>query len=68
MSFWSFGPTELRLFLIIGNLGAYRWPMVAKGHHLFDWGGAVGIAGMVLVLGWFTSQNIARLYDEERLS
>jgi phosphatidylglycerophosphate synthase len=68
MSFWSFGPTELRLFLILGNLAAYRWPMVVKGHHLFDWGGAIGITGMVLVLGWFTGHNIARLYDKERVS
>jgi phosphatidylglycerophosphate synthase len=68
MSFWSFGPTELRLFLIVGNLAAYCWPMVVKGHHLFDWGGAIGIAGMSVILVWFTGQNIARLYDQERLS
>jgi phosphatidylglycerophosphate synthase len=68
MSFWSFGPTELRLFLIIGNLAAYRWPIIVKDHHLFDYGGAVGIAGMSLVLVWFTVHNIARLYDQERLS
>jgi archaetidylinositol phosphate synthase len=67
MSFWSFGPTELRLFLIMGNLAAYRWPMVVKEHRLFDLGGAVGIAGMLLILLWFTGQNIARLYGEERL-
>jgi phosphatidylglycerophosphate synthase len=68
MSFWSFGPTELRLFLIVGNLAAYCWPTVVKVHHLFDWGGAVGIAGMFLILVWFTGRNIARLYDEERVS
>jgi len=68
MSFWSLGPTELRLFLILGNLAAYRWPMVVKGNHLFDFGGAVGIAGMSAMLVWFTGRNIARLYDEERLS
>ena len=68
MSFWSLGPTELRLFLIIGNLAAYCWPAIVKSHHLFDWGGAVGIAGMFLILVWFTGRNIARLYDEERLS
>lgn len=67
MSFWSFGPTELRLFLILGNLAAYRWPMVVKGNHLFDFGGAVGIAGMSAMLVWFTGRNIVRLYDEERL-
>jgi archaetidylinositol phosphate synthase len=68
MSFWSFGPTELRLFLILGNLAAYRWPTVVKSHHLFDLGGAVGIAGMSVVLLWFAGTNIARLYNQERLS
>jgi phosphatidylglycerophosphate synthase len=67
MSFWSLGPTELRLFLILGNLVAYRWPTVVKDHHLFDVGGAVGIAGMSAILLWFTARNIMRLYDEERL-
>jgi len=68
MSFWSFGPTELRLLLVLGNLAAYRWPTVLHGHRLFDVGGAVGIAGMSSMLIWFTARNIARLYDEERLS
>lgn len=68
MSFWSFGPTELRLLLILGNLAAYRWPKVLHGYRLFDVGGAVGIAGMLAMLIWFTGRNIARLYDEERLS
>jgi archaetidylinositol phosphate synthase len=67
MSFWSLGPTELRLFLILGNVAAYRWPTVVKDHHLFDFGGAVGIAGMASILVWFTARNIMRLYDEERL-
>jgi archaetidylinositol phosphate synthase len=68
MSFWSLGPTELRLFLILGNLAAYRWPILVKGRHLFDFAGAVGIAGMSVVLVWFTLRNIIHLYDEERLS
>jgi archaetidylinositol phosphate synthase len=68
MSFWSFGPTELRLFLILGNVAACHWPMVVKNYHLFDLGGAVGIAGMSVILVWFTARNIVRLYDEERLS
>jgi hypothetical protein len=42
--------------------------MFVKDHHLFDWSGVVGIAGMSLMLVWFTGRNIARLYDEERLS
>jgi archaetidylinositol phosphate synthase len=68
MSFWSLGPTELRLFLILGNLAACRWPMVVKGYRLFDVGGAVGIGGMSLILLWFTGRNIMRLYDLERIS
>jgi phosphatidylglycerophosphate synthase len=67
MSFWSLGPTELRLFLILGNLVAYRWPTLVNGRHLLDFAGAVGIAGMSVVLVWFTARNIMRLYDEERL-
>lgn len=67
MSFWSFGPTELRLFLILGNLAAYRWP-VMNGYRIFDVGGVIGIAGMSLILVWFTGCNIMRLYDQERLS
>ena len=66
MSFWSFGPTELRLFLIMGNLAAYRWPVI-NDYRIFDIGGAVGIAGMSLILVWFSARNVARLYDEERL-
>jgi archaetidylinositol phosphate synthase len=68
MSFWSLGPTELRLFLILGNLAAYLWPMVVKGYRLFDLAGAIGIAGMCAVLVWFAARNIARLYTEERIS
>jgi archaetidylinositol phosphate synthase len=68
MSFWSFGPTELRLLLILGNLAAYRWPTVLHGYRLFDVGGAVAIAGMLAMLIWFTGRNIARLYDEEPVS
>lgn len=68
MSFWSFGPTELRLLLIVGNLALFRWPKVLGGYRLFDIGGAVGIAGMCAMVVWFTAGSIARLYSEERLS
>ncbi|MGA8442518.1 MAG: CDP-alcohol phosphatidyltransferase family protein [Candidatus Sulfotelmatobacter sp.] len=71
LSFWRFGPTELRLLLALGNLmllwklrvhvpgGQYRW---------FDVGGAIGLAGMVLMLICVTLQNAVRLYREERVS
>lgn len=68
MSFWSFGPTELRLLLIAGNLALFRWPTVLHGHRLFDIGGACGIAGMAAMLVWFTTRNITRLYREEQIA
>ena len=68
MSFWSFGPTELRILLVAGNLALFRWPMVWHGHYrLFDFGGAIGIIGMTAMLLFFTARNIVRLYNEERI-
>lgn len=68
MSFWTFGPTELRVLLIAGNLALFRWPYVLAMHfRLFDVGGAIAIAGMTTMLLFFTARNIVRLYREERL-
>jgi phosphatidylglycerophosphate synthase len=66
MSFWSFGPTELRLLLAVGNLALFRSPTVSNHYRLFDVGGTIGIAGMVAMLLFSTAKNILRLYDEER--
>src|SRR2546421_436918 len=57
MSFWSFGPTELRVLLAIGNLAVLRWPTVLHGYRLFDIGGAVGVAGMTAMVIFFTARN-----------
>ena len=68
MSFWSFGPTELRILLAAGNLALFRWPRVLPAHYrLFDVGGAIGIAGMMAMLLYFAGRNTVRLYKEERL-
>ncbi len=68
MSFWSFGPTELRILLAAGNLDLFRWPTVLPGHYrLFDVGGAIGIAGMAAMLLFFTGRSTRRLYKEERI-
>ncbi len=68
LSFWSFGPTELRLLLATGNLALLRWPLVLPGHYrLFDIGGLIGLAGMGAMLIFFTARNACRLYREERL-
>jgi len=68
LSFWRFGPTELRLLLAVGNLALFKWAWVMHGkYRLFDIGGAVGIAGMVAMLVFFSMKNTFRLYREERI-
>ncbi len=68
LSFWNFGPTELRLLLAVGNLALLHWPIVLHGkYRLFDVGGTIGLIGMSLMLVCFTGKNAHRLYREERL-
>jgi archaetidylinositol phosphate synthase len=68
LSFWSFGPTELRVLLAIGNLALFRWPVVLKAHYrLFDIGGVIGLIGMTAMLIFFTARNTYRLYQEEKI-
>jgi archaetidylinositol phosphate synthase len=78
LSFWRFGPTELRILLAVGNLALFWKPRVhfvflrsfdvlGGEYRLFDIGGAIGLAGMTLMVVFFTLQNTRRLYREERL-
>ena len=70
LSFWRFGPTELRILLALGNLALLRSPVVhlfGGSYRLFDVGGAIGLAGMGLMAVFFTIQNTMRLYREERI-
>ena len=68
LSFWRFGPTELRVLLAIGNLALLWRPMVIHGHYrLFDVGGAIGLIGMAAMLLAVTTKNTVRLYREERI-
>lgn len=68
LSLWHFGPTELRVLLIIGNLAVVRWAWVIHGQYrLFDIGGAIGLVGMLLMLAVVTFKNTVRLYREERV-
>jgi len=70
LSFWRFGPTELRILLAIGN-GVLFWKprvlFLGKQYRLFDVGGAIGLIGMTLILVFFTAQNTIRLYREARI-
>jgi archaetidylinositol phosphate synthase len=70
ISFWRFGPTELRVLLAVGNVALFWKPVVhilGGTYRLFDVGGAVGLAGMGLMVVVFTWQNTIRLYREERI-
>jgi archaetidylinositol phosphate synthase len=71
LSFWRFGPTELRILLAVGNLALLWKPQVhflGGYHRLFDVGGTIGLAGMALMVVFFTAQNTVRLYREERIA
>ena len=71
LSFWRFGPTELRILLAIGNVALFWKPIVhllGGEYRLFDVGGAIGLIGMSFMLIFFTAQNTIRLYREERIS
>jgi archaetidylinositol phosphate synthase len=68
LSFWNFGPTELRMLLAAGNVALLYRPMVFHVHYrLFDVGGVIGLAGMSAMLIFFTARNTRRLYLEERI-
>jgi len=71
LSFWRFGPTEIRILLSLGNLALLWKPtltLLDGRYRLFDVGGAIGLIGMGVMLIFFTWQNTVRLYDEERVS
>lgn len=69
ISFWRFGPTELRILLSVGNLALFWKPVVhclGGRYRLFDVGGTIGLAGMGLMVIAFTAQNTIRLYREDK--
>ena len=68
VSYWSFGPTELRILLAVGNLFLLRKPTAAIAGRevlLFDIGFAVGAVGVALILVHTVVRHTVRLYREE---
>jgi len=66
-----FGPTEVRILLIAGNLALLRSPYATVfGHRLllFDVGGAIAAAGMLAMAVAVTVRHTAELYRQEPLS
>lgn len=70
MSQGLFGPTEIRLLLILGNLVLLHSPYVTLFHHrilLFDLGGIIAAAVMAGMAIRITLAHTAQLYREEPL-
>ena len=70
MSQGMFGPTELRLLLIVGNLALLRSPYSAVfGHRvlLFDVGGWIAASGMLAITVFVAARHTVQLYQEEPL-
>jgi len=65
-----FGPTEIRILLIIGNLALLHSPWSTLfGHRmlLFDLGGTIAAAGMFAMAIFVGARHTAQLYREEPL-
>jgi archaetidylinositol phosphate synthase len=66
-----FGPTEIRILLILGNLALLRSPYATVfGHRLllFDLGGSIASACMLVTAIIVTARHTAQLYREEPLA
>jgi phosphatidylglycerophosphate synthase len=70
ISFWKFGPTELRIILAIGSLRLLHSDVVTiagSDYLLFDVGGVVAIAGLVVTFLVSAITNTRTLYVAEPL-
>ncbi len=68
LSYWSFGPTELRILLVVGNLFALRSPGATIAGHpflLFDIGFAIGACALAVILIQASVKHTRQLYAEE---
>jgi len=70
MSYFSLGPTELRILLCMGNLSVFLRPSVhpfGLPLTLFDFGGLIGAAGMLFLAIRSAVVHGRALYQAERL-
>ena len=71
LSYWKFGPTEIRILLAIGNIALLRHSTImifGRRFLLFDVGGAVATAGMMFFLFLSAAHHTRQLYSLERIS
>lgn len=70
LSFWLFGPTELRILLGVGNVVAWLRPTVRVlgiEQSFFDVGGSAAAVMLALVLVGSVARNTLTLYRRERV-
>jgi len=68
LSYWKFGPTELRILLSIGNIAAIWRPhalIAGADYLLFDIGFGIGTVALALILVQATVKHTVQLYKEE---
>ena len=68
LSYWSFGPTELRILLAIGNIALLWHPnakILGQEYKLFDVGFGIGAVALGIILVQATVQHTLQLYKEE---
>ncbi len=68
LSYWKFGPTEIRILLALGNLALLKYSTIRVfgfGLRLFDLGGAIAIVGMGAMFVATVLRNTGQLYKEE---
>jgi len=71
LSYWRFGPTELRILLVIGNLFALRSPyanIAGRNFLLFDVGFAIGATALAVILVQAIVAHTRQLYKKETLT
>jgi phosphatidylglycerophosphate synthase len=70
LSHGLFGPTEIRILLMVGNIALMVHPyadIAGRRFLLFDVGGIIAIAGMAYMAVTTTCRHIAVLYREDKL-
>ena len=70
MSFAKFGPTEVRMLLMVANIALWVNPdmrVFGSSYRVFDIGSIIAIAGMTLMLVASTIFNTIKLYRQETL-
>jgi archaetidylinositol phosphate synthase len=71
LSYWKFGPTEIRILLAAGNIALLKHSTIkffGQQFLLFDLGGVIAITGMAVMLITSAISHTGQLYNEEKIS